>query len=150
MIRGIVNKIFNSPPSNYASTPKWIKITKTYLDFAIEDLANDISIYTLPKMGYIHDIKIVTTEAFSGGTIESYELLVSESKSSNVKANLSLGLAQGPSSGQLIGGSNSALISEKTLLAPVDIRAFVSSSIGNLDEATAGIVDIYILVSLLP
>jgi hypothetical protein len=144
MIRGIVNKIFNSPPSNYASTPKWIKITKTYLDFAIEDLANDISIYTLPKMGNVHDIKIVTTEAFSGGTIESYELLVSAAKSSNVR-NLSSGSLNGP-----MLGDNTTLVSEETLLETTDIRAFVSSSIGNLDEATAGIVDIYILVSLLP
>lgn len=124
----------------------WVKVTKGFADFAAAGLTNDISIYTLPAKGYIHDVKIVPTTAFSGGLISAYTIsvgisgnLVKYAVASNVfTGNTSLGAAHAPLPGIESVGSTT------------DIRAAAVSVTGLLNTAAAGSVDIYLLVSILP
>lgn len=146
MIKGIVNKIFNSPPPNYASVPKWIKVTKTYQDLSAAALTNNISIYTLPANGYIHDVKVVPTTAFSGGTIATYTLSVGI-VGSLAKYAIATNVFTGNTT---VNAVHTPLVSPESLSVTTDIRAAVISTVGNLNAATAGAVNIYILVSLLP
>lgn len=146
MIKGIVNKIFTSIPPNYASMPVWVKVTKTYSDFSAAALTNNISIYTLPAKGYIHDVKIVPTTAFSGGTIATYTLSVGIA-SSLAKYAVATNVFTGNTTVNTI---HTPLVSPESLSATTDIRAAATSTVGNLNAATTGVVNIYILVSLLP
>lgn len=125
---------------------QWVKVTKTYADFSAAGLTNDISIYTLPINGYIHDVKIVPTTAFSGGLISAYTVSVGIAGSlakyaiaaNTFTGNTTLGLAHAP----LPGLENTS--------GTTDIRAQAIAVTGLLNTATAGSVDFYLLVSILP
>lgn len=127
------------------NVPRWVKVTKTYADFAAAGLTNDISIYTLPSKGYIHDVKIIPTTPFAGGLIATYTISVGIAASlakyaiaaNTFTGNTTLGLIHAP----LPGLENTA--------GSTDIRAAAISTVGLLNAATAGSVDIWLLVSTL-
>lgn len=127
-------------------SPQWIKITKSYSDFSTAGLTNDISIYTLPIKGYIHDVKIVPTTAFSGGLISAYTVSVGTSGSlakyaiaaNTFTGNTTLAAVHAPIAGL------------ESTSGTTDIRAQAVAITGLLNTATAGSVDIYLLVSTLP
>jgi len=126
--------------------PKWLKVTKTYQDFSTAGLTNNITILTLPIKGYIHDIKIVPTTAFSGGTIATYTLSV------GIAGNLTkyvptTNVFTGNTTATDIHVPNSGIESTSGTTA---IKAEAISTVGNLSAATAGSVDFYILVSIVP
>lgn len=128
------------------SVPVWIKVSKGYKDFAAAALTNDISIYTLPVYGYVHDVKIIPIEAFSGGTVASYTLSVGKSAPFT-----SLAIATNVFTGNTtLSAAHSALPMVFSKAANTDVRALATSTVGNLTEATSGIVDFYLLVSTLP
>lgn len=129
-----------------AGAPQWIKVTKTFSDLAIAGLTNDITLYTLAAREYIHDIKIIPTTAFSGGLIATYTLSVGITGSLLKYAavvdvftgNISLSLIHTPISGL------------ESTFGTTDLKLSAVSTVGNLNAATAGSVDIYILTSILP
>lgn len=131
-----------------ASAGQWVKVTKSYTDFATASLTNDISIYTLPTKGYVHDVKIVPRVAFSGGVISATTISVGISGSlakyaiaANVfTGNTTLGLVHTP----IAGLENTA--------GTTDIRASIIA-VGvaqTLNNLSAGTVDIYLYISTLP
>jgi hypothetical protein len=128
------------------NTPAWYKVTKTFSDFATAGLTNDISIFTLPAKGYIHDIKIVPTTAFSGGTIATYTVSVGISGSLSKYA-----IATNVFTGNVtINTVHTSLPGLESTSGTTDIRAQVISTVGNLNAATAGTVNFYLLISELP
>lgn len=128
------------------SLPKWTKITKTYSDFSIAALTNSIEILSLPAKGVIHAVKLKHSTLFSGGTITTYTIsigivgsLAKYITASNVKATV----------GDLVQYVSSTLGTEGNA-AVTSIKATAISTLDNLDEATQGSVDIWILYSVLP
>lgn len=142
-LSGNPSAFLTSIPTNY---PQWIKVTKLYSDFATAGLTNDISIYTLPIKGYITDVKIIPTTAFSGGLISAYTisvgisgLLTKYAVATNVfTGNTTLGSVHTPISGL------------ESTSGTTDIRAQATAVTGLLNAATAGSVDVYLLISVLP
>lgn len=128
------------------TAPRWVKVTKTYSDFSTAGLTNDISIYTLPAKGYISDIKIVPSTAFSGGTIATYTISVGIS-GSLAKYAIATNTFTGNST---LNAVHTPLIGMESVGSTTDIRAQAISTIGLLNAATAGSVDIYLLISILP
>lgn len=126
--------------------PRWVKVTKSYTDFSTGGLTNDISIYTLPIKGYIHDIKIVPTTAFSGGLIATYTISVGIS-GALTKYAIATNVFTGNTTLNTI---HTPLVGLESTSGTTDIRAQAVSTVGNLSAATAGSVDIYLLVSTLP
>lgn len=130
--------------NNSYTIPHWVKVSKTYSNFSTAGLTNDISIYTLPAKGYIHDIKIVPTTAFSGGTIAAYTISVGISGSLAKYA-----IATNTFTGNVtVGAIHTPLVGMESVSSTTDIRAQATSVTGLLNAATAGSVDIYILISL--
>lgn len=121
--------------------PKWIKIPVTFSTFSIAGLTQNVTIYSLPAKAVIHSVFINTTTPFSGGLIASYTMsvgiagtLAKYAVATNVFTGATLPVPA------LVSGVES-------MSAATDIKAAVISTVGNLDTATAGAADIYLLVS---
>lgn len=123
--------------------PKWIKITKSYTDFAVASLTNDIEIYSLPAGAVIHGVIIKTTQAFTGGLITAYTLSVGIT-GNLVKYASAFNVLQAVSDTTFQLSNN---ISVENWGSTTSIRASAISITANLDAATTGSVEIYLLVS---
>lgn len=126
------------------NTASWIKVTKAYTDFSTAGLTNDISIYTLPAKGIIHACQMVATTKFSGGLISAYTISVGIS-GNLVKYSAAVNSFTGASLSQ-----PSAITGIESTSGTTDIRAAAISVTGLLNAATAGSIDIYLLISQLP
>lgn len=125
------------------TAPHWIKVTKTYSDFSTGGLTNDVSIYTLASKGYIHDVKIIPSTAFSGGTIAAYTISVGIG-GALTKYAIATNTFTGNTTLTTI---HTPLVGLESTSATTDIRAQAVAVTGFLNAATAGSVDIYLLVS---
>lgn len=133
-----------------SGAPQWVKITKAFTDFATASTSNNIEIYSLPAKGVIHGAVIKHTAAFTGGTITDYTLSVGFSSSPN-EFTSNLQAFNGPSdTGFEPNQPDNRIPKPMNFGAATSIRAYAVSGGGNLDQATAGSVDIYLLVSALP
>ncbi len=123
--------------------PNWIKITKLFSDFSTAGLTNSINIFSLPAKGVIHAVFLNPTTLFSGGIIASYTISVGISGTPakyNAAANVFTGAGlPTPTAGIFV----------ENMSGSTNIQATSISTVGNLNAATAGSVDIYILISLL-
>lgn len=129
--------------TNSSVIPHWVKVTKTYSDFSAAGLTNDISIYTLPSKGYIHDVKMIPSTAFSGGTIAAYTVSVGISGSL-----LKYAIATNTFIGNTtLSAAHTPLPGVESTSGTTDIRAAAVSVTGLLNAASAGSVDIYLLIS---
>lgn len=134
-------------PAYDPTTARWIKITKAYTDFATAALTNDIEIFSLPAKGVLHSAIIKHNTAFGGGSIASYSLSVGRTGSLDIWIN-----------GSSVTGapSNTVFYVSETFPTPINfgsvtsIRSQAISVGGNLNTATAGSVDYYLLISNLP
>lgn len=127
--------------------PSWIKITKTYSDLAAASTTNNIEVYSLPASSVIHNVVVKHTVAFAGGGISAYTVSVGITSTLDKYAlafnvfqavaatTLALALLPGMEN---IGGSATS------------IRLAATSTSANLNAATQGSVDVWLLVSTLP
>jgi hypothetical protein len=123
---------------------QWIKVTKTFSDFSAAAVTNNITIYSLPAKGVIHNVQLVPTVAFSGGLIATYTIsvgiagtLAKYAVATNVFTGFSL-------------PAISVLPGIESTSGATDIKAAAISTVGNLNAAVAGSIDIYLFVSTLP
>jgi hypothetical protein len=138
--------------------PRWIKITKTFADFAVADITNTVEIYSLPDGGIIHYAYIKSVVAFVGPGLGAYNLMIGDGYAGPTTILSSgydlqtVGDGNYYSSGAALSGylfpkelNPSFLLSD----APSSIVAKIDADI-NLNLATAGVVNIWLLVSILP
>lgn len=132
---------------NRISAPKWVKVTKSYTDFATVALTNDISIYTLPIKGYIHDVKVVPTTSFSGGVISAATLSVGKA-GALTKYAIATDIFTGNTTVSTI---HTPLVGMESTSGTTDIRCqiVIVGIAQTLNNLTAGSVDIYLLLSTL-
>lgn len=126
--------------------PAWVKVGDglTFEDFAAAALTYDIELFTLPAGGVIHGVMIKHSEAFAGGSISAYTLSVGIVGSLTKYAGaFDVFQAIGETVFQLA----STVGAESFAEAGVSIRAAATSVGDNLDQASAGEVDIYALYS---
>jgi hypothetical protein len=128
----------------YLATQQWIKITKTFSDFATAGASNEISIYTLPIKGIIHACQIFATTVFSGGVIATYTVSVGISGNA-----VKYGIATNVFTGAGLSAIN-VLSGIESMSGTTSIKATATSTVGLLNAATQGSIDIYLLVSILP
>jgi len=132
-----------------ATMPVWTKYSLTHTDLAAASTSNTIQLFSLPAKGIIHTVILKSTTQFSGGAISSYVIAV------GIQGNLTkysdgtydvttavsgtffqLGVSQPPQP-EDFGSATSIKI------AAVSVGA-------NLDQASAGALDVYVETSLLP
>lgn len=125
---------------------RWTKITKSYTDFATAGLTNDIEVFSLPTRGVIQKVVVKHTTAFSGGAIASYTVSVGIS-GNFTKYAAAFDVFQ--ATGNTTFGFNN-LQNMENFGSTTSIRAQATATGANLDQATQGSVDIYVLYSVLP
>lgn len=132
-----------SMPTNDGNTPVWVKVTKTFGNLSAAALTNDIEVLSLAAKGVIHAVKIKHSAAFTGGAIAAYTVSV------GIVGNLTkyapaFDVFQAPGSTVM---QISNLIGTENQGAATSIRLAATSTGANLNAATSGSVDIWILVS---
>lgn len=128
-----------------SSIPQWIKITKTYTDFSTAGLTNDIEIYSLPAKGIIHSAIIKHSILFTGGAISTYTASVGIT-GTLAKYSVAFDIKQAVSDTAFELGT-AVVPTLENFGAVTSIRGAVISTVGNLNAATQGSVDFYLLVS---
>lgn len=132
-----------SPEVN-SSVPRWIKVTKSYTDFSTAATTNNIEVYSLPAGGIIHAVKIKHSTPFTGGAISAYTISVGITGTLNKYANaFNVFQAAGGTVFQL-----STTVGSEDHGSATSIKAAAASTSANLNAATAGSVDIWLLVSV--
>lgn len=126
-----------------ASAPKWIKVTKLFSDLAAAALLNDIEVYSLPAGAFVHAVKLKHGTPFQGGTIATYTLSVGIT-GFPVKYLPIFDVFQ--AAGNTVQGFSSTVGTENHG-AVTSIRLSAVSTVGLLNAATQGSVDVWFLVS---
>lgn len=124
------------------------KITKLYTHFSDTDMANDIEIFSLPIGAVLVDVFARVTTAFSGGTIATYTISVGIAGTLN-KYMLANSVA---STGDLTasGTKGTALTTPgqtnvESFTGATSIRAEAITTVDNLNSATQGSIDFYLV-----
>jgi hypothetical protein len=125
------------------SVAQWIKLVRNYSDFATAGLTNDIEIYSLPAGWAISRELIKHSTSFSGGTIATYTI------SLGIVGNLTkystpFNVLSAPSDTNFQPYGAAAV---ENWGSATSIRAAAISTVGNLDAATQGVVEVYLLIS---
>jgi len=124
----------------------WIRVSKSFSDFAAAALSNDIEIYQLPAGAAVQKVICKHTTPFGGGGIATYTMSVGIA-TNLVKFLNSFDVFQAVSD-TVIGGNNSNVSTAvENWGATTSIRAEAVSTAANLDQANAGAIEFYILVS---
>lgn len=135
------------PVSYTPSVARWIRVSKSYTDFSTAALTNDIEIFSLPPKGVLHAAIIKHNTAFAGGSIASYTLSVGRVGSLDVWVEGS-SVSAAPSSTLFY--PSESFPSPLNFGSAASIRSQAISVGGNLNTATTGSVDYYLLISNLP
>jgi hypothetical protein len=124
--------------------PRWIKVTKTYADFAAAALTKDIEILSLPPNGVIHSVAYRHSAAFAGGSISALTISIGV-PSGNTKYGAARNVLAAPNALNTLGGGG---VEDNG--ASASIRAYAIATGDNLNTATAGSLDVWICYAVLP
>jgi hypothetical protein len=125
----------------------WTKYTIAHTALQAAALTNNAAVLTLPIKGIVEGILIKTTTAFAGSGITSYNLTV------GITGNESKYLPTYDADAAVTGSNydiSSVAIGGEDLGATEAIKVFATSVGANLDQSSAGSVDIYIKTATLP
>ncbi len=138
--------------SSSSSGPTWTKLTFTYLDFSDPSQGVAFTVYNQSPLQMVHAAAIRHTQSFLGGAIVDYSVALVGGNGDLVSGG-SFNVFQAPgntvfaaSVGGIPGVPNLQSVGGGTL--PIVLN--VNSSGAALDQATQGIVDVYLLLSTLP
>lgn len=124
---------------------QWTKYTQAYTDFSTAATSVELSLATLSAAEVVHGVVIKHSTAFSGGSITSYEVSVGPSGDATKYVD-SFDVDQTVASSAFL---NTTLM-EIEDFAATSILAVQAVTVGdNLDQASAGSVDIWVLSSTL-
>ena len=141
------------PAGGGGGGPTWQKVTKSHTDFQAASTTKDIEIYSAPAGTVVHAVKIKHSTQFAGTGFLDYTVSVGVSGDLNFFAG-AYSVAQ-PVTAQHYyltllaagGGTLNSNANAPSHTASTSIRAQATSSGANLNQSTAGSVDIWLLVS---
>jgi hypothetical protein len=126
------------------SIPKWEKYTVGFAALAAAALTNDIELLSLPAGGVIHAVKIKHSASFVGGAIGAYTISVGI-VGTLAKYLAAFNVFQAPGNAVQTVEAN---VGTENHAAVTSIRVAATAVGANLDQATAGSVDIWVLKSV--
>lgn len=126
-----------------SASPTWVKYTFAYTALSAAATSNAVTIDSLPAGGVIHAIKIKHSTAFAGTGITAYTIGVGTGGSTTLTSDYNVF--------QTV-ASNTFYMADTTLAtydntSTTTIQVIAKSTGANLSSATAGSVDIWLLVS---
>lgn len=133
--------------STVQNYPKWTKYSVAHTALQAAALINNIEIASLPAGSVVHGVVMKTTTAFAGTTTYTLSVGITGSLLKYVAAT-DVKVAVAGTTFTLPGAS--FVPGPEDFGAAVSIRLSAISTIQNLDQSSAGAVDIYILTSVLP
>lgn len=126
------------------AAPWWTKYTVDYSDLAAAATTNNIELFSLPAGGVIHGVKIKHSTAFSGGSISAYTVSVGITGTlAKYASAFDVFQAVGNAVQQI-----SSTVGTENHGAATSIKIAATSTTDNLDQATAGSVDVWVLWSV--
>lgn len=135
-------------PAWSSAPPKWQRFTVASTDFATAATTNTKTIYALPARSVIHAAVIKHSVAFLGGAITAYTISVGISGTPTKYT---------PALNVFVAASNTGFAQSATGLnsvenmgASTNILATATSTTANLNAATQGAAEIWLLVAALP
>lgn len=133
-------------PSIVGATPQWIKVGNaiSYTTFSTAGTTKSNTLFTLPIAGVMHSVKLKPSTAFSGGAINAMTLSVGIS-GTNDKYLTAFDVFQAVS-GTAFGISDGLFTESHTATATITISAISTGA--NLSALTAGVVDVWVLMSV--
>lgn len=126
--------------------PKWYKYTVLHSALQAASLTNDINLFLLPAKAIISQIAVKHDVQFAGTGITKYELSIGVAGNlQKYTDKLDVSTAVAADNGwTFIGGSF------ESFTGATSIRLSATSTGANLDQSTAGSVEIYVLYTTLP
>ena len=127
-----------------------LKITVGHADLSAAATTNSEVIYTLTPRSQIMAAFAQVTENFTGGAISAYTLSVGHAPFSSTRVLLDFVAFSGTTSTALMGNINAGVnevIVTNMESTDYDIKIYATSTDADLDAATAGSVDIYLIVA---
>ena len=122
----------------------WTKYTVSYSDLSAAATTNDVELFSLPAGGVIHGVKIKHSTAFSGGAISAF----------TVSVGITGTLAKYASAFdvfQVVANTTqqiSSTVGTENHGAATSIKIEATSTGANIDQATAGSVDVWVMWSV--
>jgi hypothetical protein len=126
------------------SVPRWLKVTLGHADLAAAATSNSVALQTLPAGAVVHAVKVKHSEAFAGGAISAYTISVGPSASPTQYINAH-NVFQAV--GDTVMDSDATVTFLTHAAAGTDLEVKADSTGANLNAATAGSVDIWVLWS---
>lgn len=128
----------------FTVSPQWHHARLDFSDFSAASTTNNVELMVLPRGGIVREVKTRHKRSFTGGAISAYTISVGKSGTPEAYASaFDVFQANSFSASQL-----EALAAKENENVSQSIRAFATSTGANLDAATAGIVDVWILVEV--
>lgn len=131
--------------------PGWNKVTLTYDQLAAAATTGTATIFSLPAKGIVHQVVAKHSASFTGGAISAYTVQVGVA-GTVAKYLAAFNVFQAPGAAVASPASTVTPVSASpinfTAATPLIVTA--TSTSANTEAATAGSVDVWLLVSILP
>lgn len=139
--------LITSASSSSPGAPVWTKYTVGFAALATADVTNDIELFSLPAKSMILGMFAKSTDSFTGGNISAYGVSIGyEGALTHFLGLYDVFAAPGDENFLF----NTLPVDVFDFGSPTSIRIAATSVDDNLDQATAGSVDIYVQTSALP
>jgi len=122
--------------------PRWKKFTVTHEDLQAAALTNDIELFILPAGGIIQGVMMKHSEAFAGTGITDYDISVGIV---GTLAKYAAAFDVDQAIGDTVFSLTTTAGAETFAAAGTSIRVAATSVGANLDQSTAGSLDIWVL-----
>ena len=126
-----------------AGAPVWQKVTVAETAFTAAATTEDIEVFSLPAAALIHAIRIKHSASFTGGGLSAFTLSVGIG-GDLVKYAPAFDVFQAPGSTV---SQVSSIVDDEDQSSSTSIRLAAASTDANVADATAGSVDVWLLVS---
>ncbi len=132
--------------------PVWVPVVKTHTDLNDASMAHVFDLYSLPAKTVVHAAVVKQSTAFTGGGITNYTVRVEDAGTTPLTSDQNVNLSPSDTTGF----STSPPVASAILPRPYDFGATYTlklrvSTVGaNMDQATAGSLTVWLLLSTLP
>jgi hypothetical protein len=127
--------------------PGWVKVTKAYTDTATANTTNTITLYTLPAKGVVSGAIIKHTTAWAGGALATVTATVLINGSPTATG---FDVMQATGDTVFQNATTTGFNRIMNFGSTNNIQLQMDSTGANLDAATQGSLDVYLLISTLP
>lgn len=124
----------------------WTKYTVTFTQLSAAALTNNIELFQLAAKETVQSVVVKASAAFTGGLIATYTVSVGPA-GNLVKYAVAFNVFQAPATNL---SSVNILPGVEDFSSATSIRISAISTVGNLNAATAGSVDVWVLKSTIP